>query len=89
MARQGGCDLRWKPGAVESFMALNGIDDRSVLAKRLPGVSPTTIYRQFDEHWGGFVSLRMLLLLSNHFRVPLHQLVAAVVSDPIAEVAAR
>lgn len=74
--------LRWKQEATAKFMSAHGIRDRASLARRLPGIGETTVYRAFDGDWGGLVSIRMLAALSRVFDVPVSQLVAQLVADP-------
>jgi hypothetical protein len=78
-------DLQWDAPAVAKFMSDNGIQDRSDLVRALDGVGQTTVYRVFDERWGGAVKLRMLTAMSARFNIPLSHLVGLIVVDSTRE----
>lgn len=80
----GSDELLWIPESIANLMEDNGIQDRADLAKKKIGVGQTTIYRSFDERWAGKVQTKMLRALALWTGIPLPQLVARVVVDPVA-----
>lgn len=60
----------------------NNILDRSELARGLPGIGLTTVYRNFGADWSGPVTLRMLTALAAKFGVPVAELMSELVVEP-------
>lgn len=57
-------------------MEERGVRGRDELRERLGyTVGKTTIYRSFDERWGGEVSFPLLVALVGILRIPIHRLV--------------
>ncbi|QDH91718.1 hypothetical protein SEA_PHRAPPUCCINO_41 [Mycobacterium phage Phrappuccino] len=77
-------ELHWIPESVSNLMRANGVRDRADLAKKNIGIGQTTIYRSFDERWGGKVQANMLHALAVWTQIPLSQLVLQIVVDPTA-----
>jgi hypothetical protein len=59
-----------------------GIKDRADLAQQKIGVGQTTVYRTFDEDWGGRVRIKMLSALSLWTGIALAELVATLIHEP-------
>lgn len=75
-------ELYWNAPAVAALMESSGIKDRSDLAQKRIGVGQTTVYRTFDEGWGGRVRIKMLSALSVWTGIAIAELVAALVLEP-------
>lgn len=79
----GSNELHWVPEQVKELMHSKGIKDRSELAKLRIGVGQTTIYRSFDKSWAGRVQVKMLTALVHWTGLPLVELVANLIVDPL------
>jgi hypothetical protein len=75
-------ELYWNPQAVSKLMEKAGIKDRADLAQQKIGVGQTTVYRTFDEGWGGRVRIKMLSALALWTGIALAELVATLVFEP-------
>ena len=75
-------ELYWNPSAVARLMSKFSIKDRAELAQQKIGVGQTTVYRTFDENWGGRVRIKMLSALALWTGIGVAELVAALVLEP-------
>jgi hypothetical protein len=75
-------DLHWNSEAVAVLMAANQIFDRADLVRALPRIGQTTVYRAFDKGWRGRATTKVLAALSEHFSMPLAELVERTIIDP-------
>lgn len=66
--------LHWLPTSIEKIMYANGIQDRKALAEdihKFCQLGRATIYRAFDDTWGGNATHTVLAALQQRFNVPL------------------